>query len=192
MPFLIVSVPSCSSLRPQVSTPRRQNNSNTSLLASSTPHSSSVLNQSASKACLVNRFLRSITEKKISTRRSEAAFAAFNRKTSTKLNLYIYGVKPDDELSHELIHELEEEICNFSSESLSRLPQSGPQLEFETLKNFFHGHLGLSNKESVLKVSIFYLLCSSEESFLNYLSIFVFLSTVDFEDARHFYRCKWY
>lgn len=148
-------VPSCSSLRPQVSTPRRQfNNFNTLSLAASSPHSTSVLSQTPSKACLVNRFLRSITEKKISTRRSEAAVAAFNKRTSAmrKLNLYIHGVTPNDELSHELTNELNEEIHEFFSESLSQFSCSSLTSEITSLKNFFHGHLGLSSNESVLKV----------------------------------------
>ncbi|XP_034236770.1 uncharacterized protein LOC117642578 [Thrips palmi] len=148
-------VPSCSSLRPQVSSPQRQlNNYNTSFLASSTPNSTSVLSQAPSKACLVNRFLRSITEKKISNRRSEAAFAAFKRKALAmrKLNLYIHEAKPDDELSYELEHELETEMSQFFSESSGRLSDSGLTLEIASWRNFFCNHLGLSSNESVLKV----------------------------------------
>ena len=74
--LLVLSVSSYSSIRPQANTPRKVHCSpNAALTGLSSSCISSVLSQTPSKACLVNRFLRSITEKKISNQRSAAALA---------------------------------------------------------------------------------------------------------------------
>lgn len=112
--------PSCSSLRAQVSTPKKLlHGSNGILTGSQATNVPSILNQTASKACLVNRFLRSITEKKISNRRSAAALAALNKKKSSfrTLSLHVCGAKPSDELSQELLIELGEELNDFMLKS---------------------------------------------------------------------------
>lgn len=146
--------PSISSLRPQVSTPRRTSmNSGSNTNGLSNLSASSVLSQPPSKACLVNRFLRSITEKKISSCRSSAALAALNKnKSSRKLNLYIPGVKPANELSQDLLYELKEEVNNFTcvpstSMSTLHLVDISPALD-KTL----HSHLGLPASEKISKV----------------------------------------
>lgn len=106
--------------------------------------------------------------------------------------MYIHGVQPDAQLSHELVNELKEEINVFFTESLSRSSISDAPLEITPLKNFFHNHLGLSNNESVLKVSIFHpiILVEKVKAFIVTDKIFLSVSA-DNENAGHFSEYKW-
>jgi len=72
--------------------------------------------------------------------------------------LYLHGVKPNEELSCELVNELKEEMNGFFLKSLCRLSSGNLQSETASMKKKFHSHLGLSTDESVLKVSVFHLL----------------------------------
>lgn len=146
--------PSCSSLRPHVSSPRRMHNdTNTSSVVLT---NASVLSQTPSKACLVNRFLRSITEKKIYNSRTTAALTALNKKKSSirKLNLYIEGVKPTDALSDEIIEELEREIEVFTLQSKQKVPFIN-HLHVESTSDIHQlmlSKLDLSSNENILKI----------------------------------------